>query len=182
MPIAKKGRGKKRKDALGRRGDQSVSVARNRFRWFLLGAIVLWVTLSVIVLHEPGLGSLVAGLRPQTGAELREQIAQGEELYALHCASCHGVNLEGQPDWKVALPDGTYPAPPHDETGHTWHHDDELLFRVTKQGGESTARGWKTGMPAFGDLLDDQEIWAVLEFIKSRWPDEIRKRQARLNH
>ena len=35
-------------------------------------------------------------------------------------------------------------------------------------------------MPAFGQTLSDAEIWAVLAFIKSRWPEEIRARQAEI--
>lgn len=63
-----------------------------------------------------------------------ERLALGRSLYGQHCASCHGVNLEGQPDWRKPLPNGRLPAPPHDASGHTWHHPDEILFRITKEG------------------------------------------------
>jgi mono/diheme cytochrome c family protein len=107
-------------------------------------------------------------------------VAFGESLYAEHCASCHGAELEGQSSWRTPLPDGRYPAPPHDATGHTWHHDDAYFFETTKYGGQARARqSFVSGMPAFGDELTDDEIWAVLAFIKSRWPEEIRARQAR---
>ena len=58
----------------------------------------------------------------------------GKVICAEHCASCHGVKLEGQKDWMSRLPDGLMPAPPHDETGHTWHHSDKYLFMITKYG------------------------------------------------
>jgi mono/diheme cytochrome c family protein len=35
-------------------------------------------------------------------------------------------------------------------------------------------------MPAFGQTLSDEKIWAVLAFIKSRWPEETRARQAEI--
>lgn len=109
-------------------------------------------------------------------------VALGEEVYAEHCASCHGAELEGEPDWQRALPDGTFPAPPHDASGHTWHHPDALLFGITKFGGQALAPpGFKSSMPAFGDQLGDREIWAVLAFIKSRWPAEIRAAQQQRN-
>lgn len=109
-----------------------------------------------------------------------EDGSPGGVLYSKHCASCHGANLEGQPDWKRRLPDGRLPAPPHDATGHTWHHADAYLFDVTKRGGQATApAGFVSGMPAFEAALSDDEIWSILEFIKSRWPAEIRKRQPR---
>jgi len=103
-----------------------------------------------------------------------ELVALGEEIYAESCATCHGAELEGQPDWKRQLPDGGMPAPPHDATGHTWHHGDQLLFDITKYGGQAMAPpGFNSNMPAFGAQLSDREIWAVLTFIKSRWPAEI---------
>jgi mono/diheme cytochrome c family protein len=109
-------------------------------------------------------------------------VALGEEIYAEHCASCHGVELEGQPNWQRLLPDGGLPAPPHDASGHTWHHADDLLFVITKFGGQALApTGFKSNMPPFGDQLDDREIWAVLAFIKSRWPPEIRAVQEERN-
>lgn len=107
-------------------------------------------------------------------------LAQGESLYAEHCAACHGADLEGEPDWRTRRPDGTLPAPPHDATGHTWHHSDALLFAMTKHGIEPFApEGYQSTMPAFAAILSDAEIVAVLAYIKSRWPEEIRRAQER---
>ena len=107
----------------------------------------------------------------------------GAALYQEYCASCHGANLEGEPNWQTRKADGTLPAPPHDETGHTWHHDDEMLFLYTKLGGEAFLasrgiEGFKSGMTGFGDILSDDEIRAVLDWIKSQWPEDIRRIQA----
>nr|WP_292485159.1 cytochrome c [Mesorhizobium sp.] len=110
-------------------------------------------------------------------------IARGEAVYVAHCASCHGRNLEGQPEWKAQDKDGFLPAPPHDESGHTWHHPDTLLFRITKLGVAEAAnlKDYKTRMPAFGGILTDAEIIAALSYIKSRWPDDMRRRHDELN-
>ena len=99
------------------------------------------------------------------------KVAAGATLYALHCAACHGVKLEGQPDWRRRLPNGRLPAPPHDESGHTWHHPDAVLFGITKNGlvPPYAPTGYESDMPAFGDKLADEEIWAVLAYIKSHW-------------
>ena len=111
-----------------------------------------------------------------------DAVAAGQPLYAEHCASCHGANLEGQADWRVTQADGTLPAPPHDDSGHTWHHPDALLFNYTKQGGQALApAGFKSAMPAFQDTLTDSEIWATLSFIKSRWSLNAQIRQGRMN-
>ncbi len=109
------------------------------------------------------------------------QVALGEAVYRVHCAACHGDELEGEPDWRRRGPDGRLPAPPHDETGHTWHHADEVLFRITKDGVAAVVPGYESNMPAFGDVLSDDEIWAVLAFIKSRWPEPVREQQAEID-
>ena len=119
-----------------------------------------------------------SGLTTAADASDEAILVAGERIYRDHCASCHGTDLEGQPDWQQQLPDGGFPAPPHDADGHTWHHSDQLLFEITKFGGQALAPPkFKSNMPAFGDRLSDRDIRAVLAFIKSRWPEEIRRRQ-----
>jgi mono/diheme cytochrome c family protein len=109
------------------------------------------------------------------------QIARGQSLYGAHCASCHGKNLEGQPDWQTRLPTGRLPAPPHDASGHTWHHPDKVLLGITRNGLKPYAGGdYESDMPAFASILTDQEIGAVLAFIKSTWPDREREYQNRM--
>jgi mono/diheme cytochrome c family protein len=109
-------------------------------------------------------------------------VALGRRVYAEQCAACHGRNLEGQANWRQRLADGTLPAPPHDASGHTWHHPDRLLFDYTKFGGQALmGPGGKSAMPGFGGVLSDREIWAVLAYIKSTWPDDIRRMQTRQN-
>ena len=113
---------------------------------------------------------------------LERDIAAGKELYAEYCAACHGTDLEGQPDWTIPGDDGVLPAPPHDGTGHTWHHDNDLLFSYTKFGGQAALEargitGFKSGMPAAGGALSDDQIWDVLAYIRSTWPERIKASQ-----
>ena len=107
------------------------------------------------------------------------QAELGRQVYQQNCAACHGINGEGQPNWQVKRPDVSYPAPPHDATGHTWHHTDGLLFRIVKHGGASlNIPNFKSGMPAFGQELEDEEIRAVINHLKTFWEAEQRERQA----
>lgn len=109
------------------------------------------------------------------------RVAMGKQLYDRHCASCHGANLEGEPEWQQRRADGTLPAPPQDASGHTWHHPDNQLFAIIKLGVAAFAEpDYKTNMKGFRDVLSDDEIRAVLDYIKSRWPDEIRAQQAEI--
>lgn len=82
---------------------------------------------------------IAVALAGAAGAALAED-ASGRQVYVEHCASCHGANLEGQPNWKQRLPTGRLPAPPHDATGHTWHHSDRQLFRIVSSGTELISR------------------------------------------
>ena len=144
--------------------------------YWLLGAAIVVAAIAVEWLFWLSASS-------RRDADEARQVAVGETVYRDHCASCHGANLEGQPDWKTRKPDGRFPAPPHDETGHTWHHSDETLFGLTKLGLKPplVPAGYESDMPAFGSILTDEQIWAVLAFIKSKWPEKIRKRQSSFN-
>ncbi|SMD01292.1 c-type cytochrome [Primorskyibacter flagellatus] len=113
-----------------------------------------------------------------TATASAEIIAQGRQVYADQCAACHGADLEGQPDWRSLLPSGRLPAPPHDESGHTWHHADDVLFRIIKEGTATIVGGdYESDMPGFADVLSDAEIRAVLAYIKSTWPERERNYQ-----
>jgi mono/diheme cytochrome c family protein len=112
----------------------------------------------------------------------RAQLALGQKIYAEHCAACHGVKLEGEPNWQKKLPNGRFPAPPHDDSGHTWHHPMEVLFGITKLGlGPPYAPpGYESDMPAFVGKLSDEEIRAVLAYIEAHWSDEVRRLRAEM--
>ncbi len=126
-----------------------------------------------------GGGSVAMGFADPENAEM---VALGKNVYGENCADCHGKNLEGQPNWRVRTADGPLPPPPHDVTGHTWHHPDQILLEITARGGQATApAGFISGMPAFGEILSDDEILAVLAFIKTKWPMDVRKRQAQVS-
>ncbi len=125
-----------------------------------------------------GYGYLMAVSGGGPSSDDAEQLALGREVYTDACASCHGANLEGQPNWKVRQANGRLPAPPHDDTGHTWHHPDQVLFEMTKLGVETFGpEGYESDMLGFADILSDDRIWAVLAYIKSTWPANIRARQ-----
>jgi mono/diheme cytochrome c family protein len=149
------------------------------------GLSILLILLGGIV---PGLTGMVS-VQAQTPTSTRqadpdnaEQVALGQQVYTSFCAGCHGANLEGQPEWRKRLPMGNFPAPPHDASGHTWHHADQWLFEIVKYGGRYHAPPrYRSAMPTYQDMLSDAEIWAVLAFIKSRWPASTRAEQEQQN-
>jgi len=133
---------------------------------------------SAVGLVALGVGIFLYGARTdssRTYIDPSDQtlVALGKKVYANNCAACHGSKLEGQPDWRIRKANGRLPAPPHDVTGHTWHHPDAVLIDITKNGlvpGITAPPGYVSDMPAYGKLLTDHEITAVLAYIKSSWP------------
>ena len=113
----------------------------------------------------------------------RQTVQVGARIYTQHCAACHGIRGEGQPNWREHRANGLLPAPPHDESGHTWHHPDAQLFAITKHGLAQLIRqpGYRTDMPRYDGVLSDTEIVAVLSWIKAQWPQETRVRHDQLN-
>lgn len=102
-------------------------------------------------------------------------VARGLQVYQAECARCHGADLKGQANWQKRLPDGSLPAPPHDESGHTWHHPGDVLFKITKYGPQVFAGAdYVSAMPKYEGKLSDDDIIAALSYIKSTWPPKIK--------
>lgn len=152
--------------------------SRKRGYWILLGSLGLAGAGALWFVWFSGPSSDGALLRPDDPVS----VARGAEVYEKSCAACHGARLEGQPNWRQRRADGRLPAPPHDHTGHTWHHADQLLFDLTKFGPAAVAGpDYASDMPAYEKTLSDSDILAVLSYIKSTWPPEIRARHDQLN-
>jgi mono/diheme cytochrome c family protein len=143
-----------------------------------LAALVL-AALAAALWLRPDRPARMAGFLPHQDVRA---IAAGARLYAEHCAACHGAALEGEPEWQTPGADGRMPAPPHDASGHTWHHPDAQLFFMSKHGVAAlVGRGYQSNMPAYEGVLSDAEIIDVLAFIKSTWPADIRAWHDELN-
>ena len=139
--------------------------------------IAFLAAITVAYLSQSAL--FAAGILPYQDAAA---ISAGKQIYGEQCASCHGDNLEGQPNWKVAGEDGRMPAPPHDATGHSWHHADTQLFLITKFGTEALVGGtYKSDMKGFGGILSDKQILEVLAYIKSTWPKRVADRHTEIS-
>ncbi|MGX0902364.1 mono/diheme cytochrome c family protein [Roseovarius sp. MBR-79] len=103
-----------------------------------------------------------------------DAVAYGAMVYEADCATCHGARLEGQPDWKSRDAEGYLPAPPHDVSGHTWHHPDAQLLDIVRRGTEAVVgQGYRSRMPGFEGKLTEYEMRAVLAYIKSTWPRRV---------
>ena len=62
------------------------------------------------------------------------------------------------------------------------HHPDGVLFRITKEGPAAVVRGgYQSDMPGFENIMSDDEILAVLTFIKGTWPERERRYQEEIS-
>ncbi len=116
-------------------------------------------------------------------ADDSQVVSSGMQIYTKNCASCHGADLKGEAKWRSPNSEGLMPAPPHDKSGHTWHHTDDLLFEITKYGLAKITgqKDYKTNMPIYDGVLSDDEIIAALSYIKSTWPENIQQRHDQMN-
>lgn len=136
----------------------------------MIGAAALAVAVSVVVAPRLRNADLSAFSDSST------LVQQGAEIYASTCAACHGPDLKGAVGQ-------TFGPPPLDASGHAWLHSDTTLFRMVKFGIASCLPGnaAQPQMPSFGKQLDDRSIHAVLAYVKSRWPTDMRVVQNAFN-
>lgn len=105
------------------------------------------------------------------------QIQRGYKMYTQNCASCHGVNGQGAPNWSHPGVQGKDAAPPLNGTGHAWHHPMKALMTTINYG---TVR-LGGSMPAWKDKLSEQDIGDIIAWFQSQWPDEIYAAWQRMN-
>jgi mono/diheme cytochrome c family protein len=106
--------------------------------------------------------------------EAEEIISEGKVLYLANCATCHGVNLQGNPNWRSGTDkDGQSLPPPLNGTGHTWHHSPKVLHEILKYGLKIYDENYE-GKMVGNENLTDKEIYSILEYIESVWPEELR--------
>jgi cytochrome c553 len=86
-----------------------------------------------------------------------ESLAIGEELYANNCALCHGESGEG--DGPAASGLATAPADLHED--HVQGLTDGALFYIISHSEPESL------MPAWEDVLDEDERWHVVNFLRT---------------
>ncbi|MDQ7028218.1 MAG: cytochrome c [Anaerolineae bacterium] len=108
------------------------------------------------------------------------QLAAAQRNYNTLCAHCHGYGGDGQPLETAERTEtlGYHTVPLHNSAGHTWQHPDQLLFETIKYGVESPINLYT--MTPFGDLLSDDEIFAIIDYLRLWWTDDQQTWQEQL--
>lgn len=87
-----------------------------------------------------------------------ESLNRGANLYTTNCASCHGVDGQGNGPAGAALD----PAPPALTESITSVGDDYLFWRISEGGGP-----FNTSMPPWKSALDEQSRWDLIHYLRS---------------
>jgi mono/diheme cytochrome c family protein len=116
--------------------------------------IALAVAIAAIGIFTGGLAWLLNDPRPPAGA------SRGERLYYAYCIECHG--RDGRGSWRAAL----FLLRPGNlaDTSRMSTHSDQYLFDIIKNGGSPLGR---PGMPAFGYHLTDDDLKALIAYIRT---------------
>lgn len=88
--------------------------------------------------------------------------AQGAHWFSFYCVHCHGWGSKGDGPTAAMLD----PRPRNQTNGKYMNHISNLeLFAVIKGGGP--ARNLSEAMPAWGNVIQDQDIWNVVAFLRA---------------
>jgi mono/diheme cytochrome c family protein len=87
------------------------------------------------------------------------KIAKGKEVYAQACALCHGQDGRGNPEWESQV------RPIEFSDCGTTAEPSDLWESIVRSGGK--AAGLHTVMPAFGEAYVDDEIGAVVAYLRT---------------
>jgi len=98
---------------------------------------------------------LLGGMVRAQGPE--ELFQQGQKVFEENCADCHRLNGEGLP--------GTFPA----HNGNPFVVGDPAPVITTVLNGR---KGQLGQMPAWKDKLSDQEVAAVVTYIRQAWSNQ----------
>ena len=140
-------------------------------------SIAVFIALAIAAVWV-AVGRFFAGQATSADPANLTQVNLGRGLYQQHCAYCHGANREGQ---SAEATSGKM-APALDQTGQIVKATDRAVFEIVKYGGQPFAPpGAKSQMPGYEFTLSNAQIWAVLAFLKNRWPEPVRDAQAQIN-
>ncbi len=98
-------------------------------------------------------------------------IARGAELYAQHCAQCHGPQAQGHPDWQTPSDGSFAAAPPLNGTGNDWKRNRGELVAVIKDG--VVRKDGVLVMPAWKQRLSERDIDDIIVWFQSQWPPPV---------
>jgi mono/diheme cytochrome c family protein len=141
------------------------------FSFAILGALFGVSRISIGAMPEPGKTEsyLATGAKhilvrmssrhviPPATLDMQASTAEGEKLYGVDCAACHGMDGSKPTDAGRWM----YPRVPKLTSAEVQQYSDAELFWIAKNGIRLS------GMPAFGKVEIDENIWNLVHYIRS---------------
>lgn len=94
-------------------------------------------------------------------APLTSAAERGEDIYKTYCWQCHGMQGNGM---GINIADMSVQPRDHTDSKKMSARSDDELFQVIKEGGRSIGKSLL--MPAWGDVLSDQEIKELVRYLR----------------
>ncbi|MCP4139734.1 MAG: cytochrome c [Chloroflexi bacterium] len=113
-------------------------------------------------LHHAEIPAPYAGIQSPIEADFAS-IERGKEIYRISCAECHGEGGMGDGQTGKLL----NPSPAFIAHSSQMTADGYLFWRISEGGAE-----FGTGMPAFKDKLEENEIWDAINYVRALGRDE----------
>lgn len=124
-------------------------------RWLYSSMVVVGIGLVVGI--EGYIFQPAPELNPEPPATL-ENVAAGGALYATNCSGCHGENGLGNGPQAAGMV-----VPPANLVDHVPAHTNRGLYQFVQFGFPDA------GMPAFGQTLSNDELWAIVHYIRAEY-------------
>jgi mono/diheme cytochrome c family protein len=128
-----------------------------RLAWKLAGLALILVPL----LAQQRLGSEEAKKLKSPIPYSKKSIAAGKTVFARNCTTCHGPDGKAEVDVVANATDLTSPKAYKSGTS------EGEIFRSIRDGAGET-------MPPFETQLGRDDMWNLVNFIRSLWPEDVR--------
>jgi len=92
---------------------------------------------------------------------------EGEQLYAANCAACHGEGGDGRGVMARALAASLPPSADHERARPAAFTDAQVMLGASSAllAGKILRGGMGTGMPNWGAILTDEQVWALVDYL-----------------
>jgi mono/diheme cytochrome c family protein len=139
---------------------------RRAFTFIFAALMIAFIARTVEISAQAKKPAVKASAVKNPVASTPDSIAMGQAMFKKYCRFCHGDDAKGN---GPQAPKDTHPP---DLTDAKWDHgsSDADIFEVIKNG-----VGPKFDMKAYAMKMTDQDIWNVVNYVRSLGPKDAKR-------